>query len=269
MSQWEWEETTQNRMGGRKKNLAKDVLIAYVPIDIFHLFPSCLLFPFLVDMCRTGYDFLVFSRPELYDILLRQIPEDRISFNKRILSMRRSAGGTRIYCSDNSIYEGDIVIGADGAYSAVRQNMHKMMEADGVIAPDHDINDMAIPYMCMVGTTEPMDSDKYPQLKDSVNHLHHVVGANIHSVSFVVSLFASESWRLLWGGGGIVAIMNCLLCRDVEKRNHQRRSPHHLKRKKTKQNKEEQTEKSLTLLPKPSISTLPFLFTTTKNNSGQ
>ncbi|KAG0320576.1 hypothetical protein BGZ97_013194 [Linnemannia gamsii] len=98
----------------------------------------------------TGYDFLVFSRPELYDILLRQIPEDRISFNKRILSMRRSAGGTRIYCSDNSIYEGDIVIGADGAYSAVRQNMHKMMEADGVIAPDHDINDMAIPVMVQI-----------------------------------------------------------------------------------------------------------------------
>ncbi|KAF9132819.1 hypothetical protein BGX30_012514 [Mortierella sp. GBA39] len=105
----------------------------------------------------TGYDFLVFSRPELYDILLRQIPKDRISFNKRILSMRKSAGGTRIYCSDNSIYEGDIVIGADGAYSSVRQNMHKMMKADEGVAPVQDVKDMAVPYMCMVGTTGPMD----------------------------------------------------------------------------------------------------------------
>ncbi|KAG0286960.1 hypothetical protein BGZ96_009054 [Linnemannia gamsii] len=129
----------------------------------------------------TGYDFLVFSRPELYEILLRQVPQDRISFNKRILSMRESIGGTRIYCSDNSIYEGDIVIGADGAYSAVRQNMHKMMETNGAVAPVHDIKDMAMPYMCMVGTTGPMSPHDYPHLKDSMNHLHHVVGADIHS----------------------------------------------------------------------------------------
>ncbi|KAG9068993.1 hypothetical protein KI688_009883 [Linnemannia hyalina] len=129
----------------------------------------------------TGYDFLVFSRPELYDILLRQIPKDRISFNKRILSMRKSAGGTRIYCSDNSIYEGDIVIGADGAYSSVRQNMHKMMKADEGVAPVQDVKDMAVPYMCMVGTTGPMDTVKYPQLLDPLNHLHHVVGTDIHS----------------------------------------------------------------------------------------
>ncbi|KAG0075123.1 hypothetical protein BGZ90_010182 [Linnemannia elongata] len=124
---------------------------------------------------------LVFSRPELYDILLRQIPKDRISFNKRILSMRRSAGGTRIYCSDNSIYEGDIVIGADGAYSAVRHNMHKMMKADEGVAPVQDVKDMAMPYMCMVGTTGPMDPVKYPQLSDPLNHLHHVIGTDIHS----------------------------------------------------------------------------------------
>ncbi|KAF9155768.1 hypothetical protein BG015_008698 [Linnemannia schmuckeri] len=129
----------------------------------------------------TGYDFLVFSRPELYDILLSQIPKDRISFNKRILSMRKSVGGTRIYCSDNSIYEGDIVIGADGAYSAVRHNMYKMMEADEDVAPARDIKDMAMPYLCMVGTTGPMDPEKYPQLKDPLNHLHHVVGTDTYS----------------------------------------------------------------------------------------
>lgn len=145
---------------------------------------SSFLPPSLSTLYRTGYDFLVFSRPELYDILLRQIPKDRISFNKRILSMRRSVGGTRIYCSDNSIYEGDIVIGADGAYSAVRHNMHKMMKADEGVAPVQDVKDMAVPYMCMVGTTGPMDPVKYPQLLDPLNHLHHVVGTDIHSVSF-------------------------------------------------------------------------------------
>ncbi|KAF9285624.1 hypothetical protein BGZ88_009466 [Linnemannia elongata] len=105
---------------------------------------------------KAGITYQIFERSanvkalELYDILLRQIPKDRISFNKRILSMRRSAGGTRIYCSDNSIYEGDIVIGADGAYSAVRHNMHKMMKADEGVAPVQDVKDMAMPVMVQV-----------------------------------------------------------------------------------------------------------------------
>ncbi|KAF9906711.1 hypothetical protein EC991_000373 [Linnemannia zychae] len=128
----------------------------------------------------TGYDFLVFSRPELYDILLRNVPKDRISFNKRVLTMSKCIDGTRIYCSDNSIYEGDIVIGADGAYSSVRHNMHKMMEKDGIHAVK-DTKEMAVPYLCMVGTTSPMDTEKYPQLKDTENHLHHVIGNTVHS----------------------------------------------------------------------------------------
>ncbi|KAG0380485.1 hypothetical protein BGX24_007841 [Mortierella sp. AD032] len=128
----------------------------------------------------TGYDFLVFSRPELYDVLLRQIPKDRISFNKRILTMRKCIDGTRIYCSDNSIYEGDIVVGADGAYSSVRHNMHKMMENDGVpVLKDNKA--MPMPYLCMVGTTSPMNPEKYPQLKDPLNHLHHVIGETVFS----------------------------------------------------------------------------------------
>ncbi|KAG0277548.1 hypothetical protein BGZ95_005750 [Linnemannia exigua] len=128
----------------------------------------------------TGYDFLVFSRPEFCDVLLRQIPKDRISFNKRILKMRKCIDGTRIYCSDNSIYEGDIVIGADGAYSSVRHNMHKMMENDGLrILKDN--SDMPMPYLCMVGTTNPLNPEKYPQLKDPLTHLHHVVGDAVFS----------------------------------------------------------------------------------------
>ncbi|KAF9090100.1 hypothetical protein BGX29_011675 [Mortierella sp. GBA35] len=128
----------------------------------------------------TGYNILVFSRPELYDILLKQIPKDRISFNKRILSMRKSVNGTRIHCSDNSIYEGDIIVGADGAYSAVRHNMHKMMEDDG-LKPTNDAMDMAMPYLCMVGTTKALDPEKYPQMKDPYTHLHHVIGGAIYS----------------------------------------------------------------------------------------
>ncbi|KAF9108220.1 hypothetical protein BGX29_002363 [Mortierella sp. GBA35] len=124
---------------------------------------------------RAGYDFLVFSRPELYDILLSEIPPERITFNKRVLSMTRTTGGMEINCSDNSSYEGDIIVGADGAYSSVRQNIYRKMSESGIL-PSSDTKDMAMPYLCMVGTTTPRDPERYPELKDPQTHIHHVIG---------------------------------------------------------------------------------------------
>jgi 2-polyprenyl-6-methoxyphenol hydroxylase-like FAD-dependent oxidoreductase len=117
----------------------------------------------------------VFSRPELYDILLSEIPKERIWFNKRVLSMTKTINGTEINCSDNSSYEADIIVGADGAYSSIRQNIYRTMSELGTL-PASDSKDMAMPYLCMVGTTTPRDPEKYPELKDLHTHIHHVIG---------------------------------------------------------------------------------------------
>ncbi|KAF9911350.1 hypothetical protein EC991_003915 [Linnemannia zychae] len=124
---------------------------------------------------RAGYDFLVFSRPELYDILLSEIPPERISFNKRVLSMTKTIHGTEINCADNSSYEADIIVGADGAYSSIRQNIYRKMAEEGTL-PLSDSKDMAMPYLCMVGTTTERNPERYPELKDEYTHIHHVIG---------------------------------------------------------------------------------------------
>ena len=62
----------------------------------------------------------MFARPELYKLLLRQIPPERISMNKRILQVKEVNNKVRIECSDNTYFEGDILVGADGVHSAVR-----------------------------------------------------------------------------------------------------------------------------------------------------
>ncbi|KAF9921355.1 hypothetical protein FBU30_008640 [Linnemannia zychae] len=124
---------------------------------------------------RAGYDFLVFSRPELYKILLSQIPRERITFSKRVLSLSKTKTGTQINCSDNTSYEADIIVGADGAYSSIRQNIYRKMAEMGTL-PSSDAKEMAMPYLCMVGTTIPRDPERYPQLKDYHTHIHHVIG---------------------------------------------------------------------------------------------
>ncbi|KAG0284080.1 hypothetical protein BGZ97_008310, partial [Linnemannia gamsii] len=135
----------------------------------------------------TGYRFLMFPRPDLFNILLNRIPPDRISFGKRVLLTKRQSSGVQIVCSDNTCYEGDIIVGADGAYSAVRHNMFREMReqqeqevhhfgGSSIVIPPSDTKDFAIPYMCMVGVTRPMDADKYPVLRHPNTQLHHVIG---------------------------------------------------------------------------------------------
>ncbi|KAG0225440.1 hypothetical protein BGW42_004431 [Actinomortierella wolfii] len=74
---------------------------------------------------RYGYYIRVMSRPALYSILLKRIPKDRITLSKRVIGVEQSDSRVTVRCADNSVYEADIVVGADGAYSAVRQNMYR------------------------------------------------------------------------------------------------------------------------------------------------
>ncbi|KAF9386806.1 hypothetical protein CPC16_007370 [Podila verticillata] len=117
----------------------------------------------------TGYKALFFSRPDLYNFLLSKIPPSKIFMSKKILSILQNDEGVMIRCSDNTHYHGDILIGADGAYSGVRQSMYKQMDELGLL-PAVDKEDMSVGYICMVGTTGPLDPEKYPALKDSRCH---------------------------------------------------------------------------------------------------
>ncbi|KAG0327361.1 hypothetical protein BG004_002785, partial [Podila humilis] len=60
--------------------------------------------------------------PILVDILMRLVPVNKISYSKKILSVKQEDDHVIVRCSDNSEYQADILVGADGAYSSVRQN---------------------------------------------------------------------------------------------------------------------------------------------------
>ncbi|KAI8605424.1 hypothetical protein EDD21DRAFT_140714 [Dissophora ornata] len=144
----------------------------------------------------VGYDFVVFSRPKLYDLILSQLPPDKIHFGKKVLSIKHPLeGGVVINCSDNSSYLGDIVVGADGAYSAVRQSIYKTLAAKDEL-PFKDTQGLMIGYMTMVGTTEPLDEDTYEHLKDSFTHFSFVIGKG---KPYTWSTFTIPEKRICWG----------------------------------------------------------------------
>ncbi|KAF9956430.1 hypothetical protein BGZ65_002738 [Modicella reniformis] len=144
----------------------------------------------------VGYDYLVFSRPKLYELLLSKIPPNKVHFGKKVLSIRHPIeGGVVIQCSDNSSYLGDIVVGADGAYSAVRQSIYRTLSEKNEL-PLKDNQALKIGYMTMVGTTDPLDEADYEDLKDNFTHFSFIIGKG---KPYTWSVFTVPERRICWG----------------------------------------------------------------------
>lgn len=71
-------------------------------------------------------------------ILLRILYEglvdhkDRVLVNSKVTRVEHLPEKVAVYCEDQSVYEGDVVVGADGVRSTVRQEMWDYMESRGM-----------------------------------------------------------------------------------------------------------------------------------------
>ncbi|GJJ68600.1 hypothetical protein EMPS_00946 [Entomortierella parvispora] len=119
-----------------------------------------------------GAEGRILSRPAMYEILYRQIPKEKILFNKRVLTFKnveesdkdsRGMSGVRLTCSDGSEHDAHLLVGADGTNSAVRQGIFKLLKDQGTLPPS---DDTPLPYncVCLVGQTGPLDPELYPEL---------------------------------------------------------------------------------------------------------
>ena len=71
--------------------------------------------------CSAGYGQYIVTRPKLHELFFKQIPPRKTHFGKRIQVISEDDDSVTIHTIDSNMYEGNIVVGADGAYSAVRQ----------------------------------------------------------------------------------------------------------------------------------------------------
>ncbi|KAF9548491.1 hypothetical protein EC957_006304 [Mortierella hygrophila] len=114
---------------------------------------------------QTGYERLVFSRPELYDLLLAKIPAEKIHLSKKVVAMIQDEDAVAVRCQDKSVYVADILVGADGAYSGVRQSLYSRLDKEKLL-PEGDKRSLNKGYFCLVGTTDRLDPVKFPQLRE-------------------------------------------------------------------------------------------------------
>lgn len=96
---------------------------------------------------------------------------------KKVLSYEQNDEGVTINCSDNSSYTGDILVGADGAYSAVRQNLFKELKATKSLPASDDV---PLPFscVCLVGQTTPQNPEDFPHLQLELSQFITVLGEN-------------------------------------------------------------------------------------------
>ncbi|KAF9433071.1 hypothetical protein BGZ76_009919 [Entomortierella beljakovae] len=125
----------------------------------------------------TGHYTRIFARPDLHRLLLKRIPEGKISYRKKVLRIDEKENKVSIHCSDDTTFEGDILIGADGAYSGVRQSLYKWLDKEGIL-PKSDQENLSIGYVSMVGIADPPNPEKYPQLQREFAHFSQSLGAD-------------------------------------------------------------------------------------------
>lgn len=117
----------------------------------------------------------VTSRPAIYDLLKSQVPDEKILFNKKVSSVIAMDVGVKLTCLDGSEYEGDLVVGADGANSIVRQELFAGLKGKGLL-PVSD--DTPLPYdcICVVGQTGPLQEEAFPESKEETCQSNQMVG---------------------------------------------------------------------------------------------
>ncbi|KAG0281204.1 hypothetical protein BGZ95_006030 [Linnemannia exigua] len=123
----------------------------------------------------VGYDRILFARPELYSMLFKQIPRDKIHMSKKVLSFQQNHEGVMLRFGDNSTIHGDILVGADGAHSAIRQHLYKTLDKQGLL-PRSDNVEMNRGYISLVGTTDSLDPGRYPGLLKEDSESFYVIG---------------------------------------------------------------------------------------------
>ncbi|KAF8981041.1 hypothetical protein BGZ52_003347 [Haplosporangium bisporale] len=117
----------------------------------------------------------VLARPDLHSLLLRHVPKENIHLNKKIVSFDQDDYCVLVRFADGTFHRGDILVGADGAYSSVRQHLFKILKASGKLPASDDV---PLPFnsVCLVGNTEVLDPQEFPALKSELSEVNTILG---------------------------------------------------------------------------------------------
>ncbi|EXJ64468.1 hypothetical protein A1O7_00804 [Cladophialophora yegresii CBS 114405] len=141
---------------------------------------------------RLGYPIYFCDRHLLLATLYDNIKDKRnLLLNKRVSRIDHNHKAATVQCKDGTTYTGDVVVGADGVHSIVRQEMFRHLEVNEpyLLAPS-DENAMSSEYKCMYGVSKSTSGLDRPE---DAGIFNQVLG---HDLSFLHS--NDKSGRIFW-----------------------------------------------------------------------
>ncbi|KAF9946305.1 hypothetical protein BGZ72_000459 [Mortierella alpina] len=148
------------------------------PVRQFNFYNEAIESIGLVDFaCMTeigGYPAIILDRPAFYTVLLKNLPASKIIYGKRVTAIEQDDNSATVRCADGSFYKSDIVVGADGAYSAVREHMYNGLAAKGKLSAN-DAMPMSYDQHCLVGVSEPLEPKEHEMLRRDTSDFEIVI----------------------------------------------------------------------------------------------
>ncbi|KAF9581017.1 hypothetical protein BGW38_002117 [Lunasporangiospora selenospora] len=137
----------------------------------------------------------VMARSQLHTLLRQRVPPKRI-VHKMILGIMQDATKVTVRCSDGTIFEGDILIAADGAFSNVRHGLYWTLDEKKQL-PKADAVPMSVDLCILSGRTKPLEPSKYSVLMDSMSEIQSVQAPDQpYTVWFIPMLDNRIAWDI-------------------------------------------------------------------------
>ncbi|KAF9996934.1 hypothetical protein BGZ80_009118 [Entomortierella chlamydospora] len=147
-------------------------------------------------------DFLFHKeRAEFCRILMSRMRPDRIQWGRKVLETVSGDIGVQCRCANGYVVQGDILVGADGAYSAVRQNLFRNLKEKSLL-PKSDMESLKFTQNAIIGMTEPLDPVDFPEAATEFGRCQIVIGKD--SSPYTLWITPTSENRLTWSVTGLL-----------------------------------------------------------------
>lgn len=113
-----------------------------------------------------GYYAYVMARPALFELLKSRVPANKIKLRKQVVDLIEDDMGVTCICEDGTQYKSDILVGADGAYSGVRESIYRRLKQQNRL-PANDQEPMKLTHLSILGVSKALDPAIVPVMEDN------------------------------------------------------------------------------------------------------
>ncbi|KAJ5827572.1 hypothetical protein N7447_004335 [Penicillium robsamsonii] len=137
---------------------------------------------------RFGYPIVSLDRQKVLEILLKKYPAtSNVMTDKRVSEVRLGVNSVSVLTDDGDVFEGDLIVGADGVHSRTRSEMWRLADSmDPGYISQKEKKGLVVEYKCVFGISKSI-----PGLETG----EHI---NRYGDKFSVITFHGKDGRVFW-----------------------------------------------------------------------